>query len=308
MSEVISRSSTYADYPHYAQTVGSFINLNRFLGKDQTVINTHNVPPDFISLANHHSPRGLIWEDITTAAIAYDEAQRIAGIAEPERRVLRILGKSTLFNSDFKVDKLVAEQLRIRHLGFLGPKLGKIAYSRTLKATHAITGLQMETLDFDYILDTGLAAIPIDRDRDLSTGEEFNRGRLRRAYQVAEQDNMHIFPEGDVTHPEAGQLSGFERGALNLALKAKKPLLPVAFVYGNTSPLGILGQDLLVDYGEPFELKSTKADLKKPETIDQIRARLQQHVNRARKNFESIYGYSPGEQPKTRVLKNIIFS
>ncbi len=288
---------TYAQYPHYAQTVASFRSIDRRLLNEMVVTGTDNIPGQFIGFSNHHSPRGLIWADIVNTAIAYDIAQEQAEVPVEERKVIRFVGKSTLFNPNLSMADLLAKRL-----GSAAPKAGEIATKAALGAVKHITGMELDKLDFAHILGDGLAALALDRPRDTKDGSAPDTEKIKAIYRTAQHNSLHLFAEGTVSHPSDGQLLPFEEGSFRIAKASKQPLLPISLVYGNTGPSGVVGQDLLVSYDAPFEIDRSVRD------FEIIQKEMQKKLHADYERFREIFGYKPGQQPKSRVLKKIILN
>lgn len=122
---------------------------------------------------------------------------------------------------------------------------------------------------------TGLNAFPVNRENP-------GPSTLKQPVKLLNANKtVGIFPNGRRTTEEVP----LKRGAATIALLAKKPILPAAYV-GPHKILGMLKEKAYIKFGEPIDVTQLPSGLKRQEKVDYITSlinertkQLQQELN-----------------------------
>lgn len=289
MSEVPSVTTEKQFYHSepYSRTVDYFDKQEEKLGVRLSVAGTSHIPEtQTLFASSHHSPRFRPELDIITNARAFRAALISLGYDDNQRQI-RFIGKQELFNQ--------LAFAKLNKLPVVGPRL----YSAAHEFIQRQTGLELDGIDFDKIL-RELGALPINRDRH--NHEQMQDIR----HATKDGHDLLIFPEGEVVHNTHGRIAELGGGVIYFAQKGKLPITPVSVVYGTERLAGLTLQDTLVRYAQPLEVGPRQNKQDDIETLASLNEAMQANQVEAWTEFETIYGYKPGQRPTTTLLQQII--
>ncbi|REH97724.1 1-acyl-sn-glycerol-3-phosphate acyltransferase [Staphylococcus felis] len=114
---------------------------------------------------------------------------------------------------------------------------------------------------------TGLNAFPVNRE---SPGPS----TLKRPVKLLNDNKtVGIFPNGRRTSEEVP----LKRGAATIALLAKKPILPAAYMGPDTIP-GMFKQKAYIKFGTPIDVTDLPQGLKRQEKVDYITQQINERT------------------------------
>lgn len=148
------------------------------------------------------------------------------------------------------------------HVSFTDPIIVHCAFWR--RRLHCIATKDLYASDLRKFFFDRMHCIMVDK-------ENFN---MRTFHTVCErlQENkvVVVFPEGGVNH-NANELMSFKSGAILMAYKARKPIVPVYI-----NPISKWSDRRVAVIGDPIEINPTGALLPSMEEVKQINAKLQE--------------------------------
>ena len=169
------------------------------------------------------------------------------------------------------------------HVSFTDPIIVHCAFWR--RRLHCIATKDLYTNDLRKFFFDRMHCIMVDK-------ENFNMRTFHTVCERLQEDRaVVVFPEGGVNH-NASELMTFKSGAILMAYKAQKPIVPVYI-----NPISKWSDRRVAIIGEPIEINPTGALLPSMDEVKQINTKLQE------KELELKAYYEENVKKKDRKVK-----